>query len=442
LKPNNALAQELTYKWIQDRLRELNAGTLSEEDRKRLTSIASEDPFVADALEGFDVHADTSHDVYLEAIRKKITHQKRDRRRWLIPNLTVTAIAASALIIIATYAVMSKLEKDSEQDIFVFVSPDSLDHADTTSAIVAAEQPSPAVEKITEPSAPTSFEKENDVAATRATKPESTSGGTAPGTMAKADTRAIDGVPVTAPPVERKLESTTALDDAAKEDIVVSETAAQTAVLAGKESAKRDEGYFANQMNPALMQQRVTGQVVDQQSNDPIAGVKLATSFSNQLLYTDVHGQFELSVPENDVVVQASHPGYNDQFQVLQPGQDDVIVGMMQSPIFAPANAAMESKGPVYTAKNPAVEAHIMFSNYLKTASTLQLTTEPSAARRKVSLSFKVKPNGKPSDITILESSRDKTYDDEAIRLIKDGPEWYCPGGGFPCERVYTIYFR
>ena len=444
MKPNNALAQELTYKWVQERLRELNAGTLSDQDRQRLTSLAQDDPFVADALEGFDVHADTAHEAYLDAIRKKITHQKRERRRWLMPNLAVTAIAASALIIIATFAVISKLQKESEQEIIVMVTPDSLAHADTTSAIVTAEQPVPEKLETSAPAAPAPAEKEKMAVTSRKEKdvPPGSAEGIASGTMARSDARAIDGVPVTTPSAERKVETTIALDDASKEDIVISEPTPPTSILAGSERAKRDEGFYANQLNPTLMQQRVTGSVVDIQTNEPITGAKLSASFSKQLWYTDLHGQFEMSLPENDVVVQASFQGYTDQFQIIQPGQENITVGMLQSPLFAPANAVLESKGPVYSARNPAADAHIIFGNYLKTASTLQLSTEPSSARRKVSLSFKVKSNGKPADITILESSRDKTYDDEAVRLIKDGPEWYCPGGVFPCLRVYTIYFR
>ena len=62
--------------------------------------------------------------------------------------------------------------------------------------------------------------------------------------------------------------------------------------------ARRDEGYYANQMNPALMQSRVIGHVADAQSGAPIMSAKLAVDYSNQLFYTDIEGGFEIYIPQ------------------------------------------------------------------------------------------------------------------------------------------------
>lgn len=135
--------QEQTYKWVQERLRQLHSGTLSEQDRLRLMDIAAHDPFVADALEGYTAHPEEEHGAYLEDLAGKIAHRKRERRRWLMPNLTITAIAASLLIIVATYAVITRIEHKDQQTTFIFVSPDSLQIHDSASEGVAMEQPSP-----------------------------------------------------------------------------------------------------------------------------------------------------------------------------------------------------------------------------------------------------------------------------------------------------------
>jgi hypothetical protein len=70
------LDQERTYKWIQDRLRELNAGTITDADFRQLESMAKDDPFVADALEGYQVHAQTDHASYLDSLTTRIKAQK------------------------------------------------------------------------------------------------------------------------------------------------------------------------------------------------------------------------------------------------------------------------------------------------------------------------------------------------------------------------------
>lgn len=141
MKTVNVVEQEQTYKWIQERLRQLHSGTLSEEDLRRLMEIAEHDPFVADALEGYTTHPDGEHAEYLEYLAEKITYRKRERRRWLIPNLTITAIAASLLIILATYAVLYRIDHTEKETTFVFVSPDSLGIHENDSFGVAMEQP-------------------------------------------------------------------------------------------------------------------------------------------------------------------------------------------------------------------------------------------------------------------------------------------------------------
>ena len=138
------MEQEQTYKWVQERLRQLHAGTLSGSDLERLREIALEDPFVADALEGYAAHPDDSHAESLQYLESKIVSVRRERRRWLIPNLTITAIAASLLIIIATYAVMTRMDHQSEEKTFVFVSPDSLpSHVSSSEGVAMAQPPSP-----------------------------------------------------------------------------------------------------------------------------------------------------------------------------------------------------------------------------------------------------------------------------------------------------------
>jgi TonB family protein len=196
-------------------------------------------------------------------------------------------------------------------------------------------------------------------------------------------------------------------------------------------------------MDPALMQMRVAGLVVDANSSQPVPAAKIAVDYTNQYFYSDIQGYFELSVPEPEAVLQVMQTGYADSLVVVRPGDEHISVGLKTADIIAPIiQHGIKGKGPVSVKKNPAIESHLVFSQYLKAASSLQLTTEPSAARRKVTVTFTVRKDGRPVDVTVVESSRDKTYDDEAVRLIQNGPDWVCPGGEYPCVRRYTFYFR
>ena len=447
-KPNNDLDQETTYKWIQDRLRELNSGTLSEADRLRLVSLAKDDPFVADALEGFHAHPDVDHSIPLDTLAQRIKHTKRERRKWLIPNLTVTAIAASFLVILATYGVITQLQKKNEESILVMVAPDSTLMTDTVVNDIAMESESgapPTEETKNIPSEPAAKPavRESAPVASSTRKENKVQPGSEHSESAASDVTSAEPIKSIQP------SSIPAAPPAMDDQIMMAEDKAlQTQpVLAGaasKESsrAKKDEGYYANQMDPDLMRRRVTGSVVDVLTGVPIAPAKLMVSYSNQLFFADAQGQFEITIPESEAVIQLSSPGYTDSTFIVKQGEENILVGLhvaAKDLLNAPQG---KTKGPVYTPKNPAIESFLNIHQYITSSSTLQLTTDPASARRKVTLEFKVNNEGRPKNISVLESSRDKTYDGEAIRLIESGPDWYCPGGEFPCMRQYTFYFR
>ena len=95
----------------------MNAGTITDADLRQLEVLAKEDPFVADALEGYQANPDTDHSLNLDSLESRIKSHKLERRRWLIPNLAVTAVAACLILIVGFYAVMSKLSKSDDQNL-------------------------------------------------------------------------------------------------------------------------------------------------------------------------------------------------------------------------------------------------------------------------------------------------------------------------------------
>ena len=148
--------QEKTYKWIQDRLRELNAGTIAEADFRQLETLAKDDPFVADALEGYQSHPDLDHTEFLDSLTQKIKPFKRERRRWLIPNLTVTAVAASLILIVGFYAVMTRMSTNENKDMANVAAEHqlSIEKSGDTFSIVPNEENNLAAAESSQPSGP------------------------------------------------------------------------------------------------------------------------------------------------------------------------------------------------------------------------------------------------------------------------------------------------
>lgn len=433
--------QETTYKWIQERLRELNSGTLSEADRQRLVTIAENDPFVADALEGFHANPEINHNDSLDRITRQIKYTKRERRKWFMPNMAVTAIAASFLVILATYGVIVQVQKLNEEAVFVSVTPDTLSTSDTVvNDIVMESEPAEetkAVLKDTPVESPARMESsESSPVASSAAKAKEAAP-TPPIVESDEDVAARSETYGTAQP-GAAASSPSSMDDG--KSLAADRAMKSQSTMSGK---KQDEGYFANQMDPDMMRSRVTGRVVEAVSGDPLIYAKLSVSYTNQLFYTNAQGQFELFIPEEEAVLNVTYTGLVDSTFIVKQGEENIEVALNEGAIIESAmNKETTNKGPVNSLSNPAIESYLNSNRYITTNSTLQLTPDPSSARRKVIVEFKIKKDGRPSDITVIESSRDKTYDGEATRLIKEGPEWVCPGEQNSCTRRYTFYFR
>lgn len=413
--------QEQTYKWIQARLRELDSGSISEEDRLRLVDIALKDPFVADALEGFHAHPEADHDHHLNSIEQKITLTKRNRRSWLIPNLAVTAIAASFIIILATYAVLMRMDKDSNETEFVFVSPDSILISDPASGAVAMEDESRgAIEQ----------EDANALTSNRADQPTSqqppSATPTAEETFSNPTNSGVAKTNTTSPTGgNAKMNDATTFSDP----------------KASSKSTK--ENANANQAQYTLTEKRLTGRVTDAATGLPLPYAPFLASNSNKLTFTDDQGNFEVMVSEPEVVLQIKSTGFEDTTFVLASNTDRATIALRTSTADKTQKSTRSSQSNnTAESQRTAITSYFAFSQYIASSSLIPLGTGITSTGKKVTVAFEVTSTGRPQKIKVVTSSGDKSYDAEAIRLINKGPDWVCSKGETSCVRSYTFYFQ
>ena len=439
------MEQEKTYKWTQDRLRELRAGTLTTDHRRQLETLAKEDPFVADALEGYQLHPDHPHEEYLESITRKIKPYRLKRRRWLIPNLTVTAIAASLILIVGFWAVMNRLYKD-EQKVLA---------SDETSHTLVIEGQGDSMAMLPEGTTSASADK--------AGTPDED-----PGAHLSRETRralpadkTIDKK--TQPAIDKPHDVATRMESGDR-NVAISEPAPPPTVVLENEVGKADEkeavnvasdkpafndAFLANQIDPGLMSRRVTGRVTNT-SGEPLIGANLMVRNTNLGTTSDLSGRFELFLPSPETMIDVTYSGYNDTAVTLRQGEEDVAItlpamklvtdGVPAGKISGVARAEKSADGARSEA-SPA-QATQSFIDYLKLNSKYPLLDEYLVSGRMVTLAFSIPAEGQPAQIRIVNSSGDKNYDDEAVRLLRKGPKWLCASGVYPCVGEYTIYFR
>lgn len=386
---------------MQARLREIDSGTLSEKDFARLKEIAREDPFVADALEGFNAHPHAGHTDHLIAIEEKIKVYKRERRRWLVPNLAVTAIAACLMLLIGAYAVIMRMDNEPSETTFVFVDPDSLASIDAANGSVAME------------SSQINEEEENSQLSSEAIAPlkeEATSGmnskketsnAATPGEMQSRQRMTSKGNPAAGAPSPSE-----------KADAIVAEK--------------------------PLHMHHITGSIVDAQTNLPIAFSPYLLGHTNKLSFTDVNGNFEFDALEETIVINLKHAGYEERTLSFSTDKNVTLVLHPK-----PENESTAVAAETSVNQEKYVQAYFAFRDYISGASLLPLGTGITPNGKTVIVEFTVGQNGRPTNFKIDDASTgEKKHIKEALRLIDSGPEWTCPGGEALCRRSYTFYFQ
>lgn len=174
----------------------------------------------------------------------------------------------------------------------------------------------------------------------------------------------------------------------------------------------------------------IKGQVTDL-NNNPVANAYVQITKEHNNIITDKTGFFKIPVSDSVVDVTVNVTGYGTQNFRLQ---NNVAVTQLQ---LQPANAALDEvvvqpvKGKKLAASAGQLPNNIVtdaepvigwaaFDQYLeKNKSTTSGYNSPGH----VVISFQVNKKGTLSDFKI-EQSLSKAYDDEAVRLITQGPAW------------------
>nr|WP_270094337.1 carboxypeptidase-like regulatory domain-containing protein [Pedobacter agri] len=203
---------------------------------------------------------------------------------------------------------------------------------------------------------------------------------------------------------------------------------------------------------PALASNRVvfSGNVVNESNGKPVEGAVVKLSGSNKVTATDANGYFALPADSNakdkDLLINAI--GFRERpiTNVADPNairnamsgdkslnEIAVIVGSngrkkenIPAPkimLRAEQNLNGKSIGEI---TKPIPVPTINYSQYLENNNKLY---NPKGPEQFVILSFKVKKNGRPTNIKVIKSLNSKA-DAEAKRLVQNGPDWVLPKNG------------
>lgn len=180
----------------------------------------------------------------------------------------------------------------------------------------------------------------------------------------------------------------------------------------------------------------IKGVVYSAEDTIPMPGVNIQIKNTNSETVTDLRGGFSIPVLDDSLsVMVARYPGHEEKEVNIKDNRDLMITMVNKKPEEIRAEQKAESirnklvfagrkdrSGSSVTSSPPLpAGGYSSFNDYI-----LKNQKYPSYSktnRAVVILNFLVNINGRPDSITIMKSPGDE-FSSEAIRLLKNGPDW------------------
>lgn len=336
----------------------------------RLEKEAMQDPFLADAMDGYDSVGE-SQEKQIELLRRRVTvhatRRKNNAMRW-------SAVACLLIgLCVGTYFLLQ---------------PESLPQ----DALIAFEQTAPVV-PVPEPTVPSAAEP----AIPTAIKPA-------------------------APRVDKPTVSSAA---DAKLELMAVKTATKEAVTVNYLPVE-----VTSDSIPDIRE--VHGKVTDK-NGEPLIGASIAVKGTSLGTLSDMDGKFKLAMDSGKELV-VNYIGYESMTLPVDSAKNVLIAMNDNQQALAEVTAVGYSAqkkqritGSVSALKTIGTSQPIAgwksFRKYLKNNLRRPTDAECAEVKGKVTLTFRINAKGRPESITIAKSLC-SSADEEAVRLIKEGPDW------------------
>ena len=198
--------------------------------------------------------------------------------------------------------------------------------------------------------------------------------------------------------------------------------------IAGRARAKQAYNDNDRSNEVAALNNKYNYRVVDDQNN-PVPFANVMNTRDNVGTYTDIRGNFNLVSSDSILNVQIRSLGYDAANYKLVPSKaqsgDLVLKEDERKETLAQNRKVVSSLSRKDSTEIE--EPEVGWGNYnTYIANNIQIpeNVRSKDTRSDVELSFDVDKTGVPINIKVTRSSQCKECDEEAIRLLKEGPKW------------------
>lgn len=429
-------------------------GELDAHAMHQLEARAQDDPFLMDALEGYEKAGGGQQGALADLSRRLQQRVERKEVRQIIP-FRFLAIAASVLVVftVGWLLVVKKNKTETPPQIATNIKPPAKTQPaapvvkDTVATIQLARHPAQAAEKVARVNAPartiiSGTQHPTPAAPDIATdkmvfrevaknKAEATH---------NADT--ADSTPLNElvvmnykPEKKKDVSKDTQVDSSSGFAAVQTPKPAATIEqkLVSKAAGVSNTSSLSELAYSSTQKIYVQGRIIDEIDRQPLPGVFVRATGSNYGAVTDRNGRFYVPSDSLKRGLVVSRLGYNTS-RVNAPKGDS-----LKTISLAPSDFPLKEAAIANNVKNPAA-AHpkIGWSKYNKYLGSTAIS--PDGKTGSVGLSFLVDKSGAINSIIIVTSLSDAA-DKKAIELVNKGPKWVGNVNGKAEQVVLTINF-
>lgn len=168
----------------------------------------------------------------------------------------------------------------------------------------------------------------------------------------------------------------------------------------------------------------VRGRVVDS-NGQPVPGATVTIHGASNGLSTNLDGSFEINISKSISEISVSSLGYRTLTHVLPPS-DSALILTLGPNRKAPSEVMVRREAPPGLPSLGPLPAggYAAFQQYLRDSLDYPIEARTKRLEGYVRLQFVVGVDGKLTDIKVV-SKLSPECDEEAIRLLKEGPAWF-----------------
>lgn len=202
----------------------------------------------------------------------------------------------------------------------------------------------------------------------------------------------------------------------------------------GKSMARKSKMVSA----PIITKERlIQGVITSMEDGRPLPGVNVISKETGNGTITDINGEYEIIIIENDDILSYSYLGFETQdVEIINQDSINVQLGAnlvaLSEVVITAQGIERETKslgysikkGPTVDNKNASpINGYPSYRKYLEDSLIYPPQAISSNIKGRVVVEFYVRKNGMVSDFNVMKSLG-YGCDKEALRLIKEGPVW------------------